>query len=158
MEDIQNNNGSSELDILEDIGPATKIHLIEAGIKSLKELLIRGPHDVSEVTGMTMEKSLDLCNKARIKLEENNVIQRSFIPATESIAHGEKVFMTYCNKCHPSGEAGLGPAINSNPAPQFIKRFQVRHGLGVMPSFKKDEISKEDLRGISAYLRAWKHY
>ncbi|HEX5187220.1 MAG TPA: DNA repair and recombination protein RadA, partial [Nitrososphaeraceae archaeon] len=83
MEDIQNNGGSSELDILEDIGPATKIHLIEAGIKSLKELLIRGPHDVSEVTGMTMEKSLDLCNKARIKLEENNVIQRSFIPATE---------------------------------------------------------------------------
>ena len=83
MEDIQNNNGSSELDILEDIGPATKIHLIEAGIKSLKELLIRGPHDVSEVTGMTMEKSLDLCNKARIKLEENNVIQRSFIPAKE---------------------------------------------------------------------------
>ena len=83
MEDIESNDGSSELDVLEDIGPATKIHLIEAGIKSLKELLIRGPHDVSEVTGMTMEKSLDLCNKARIKLEENNVIQRSFIPATE---------------------------------------------------------------------------
>jgi DNA repair protein RadA len=83
LEDIESNDGSSELDVLEDIGPATKIHLIEAGIKSLKELLIRGPHDVSEVTGMTMEKSLDLCNKARIKLEENNVIQRSFIPATE---------------------------------------------------------------------------
>lgn len=86
------------------------------------------------------------------------VKNKSFIPATESIAHGEKVFKIYCNKCHPSGEAGLGPAINSNPAPQFIKRFQARHGLGVMPSFKKDEISKEDLRGISAYLRAWKHY
>ena len=83
MEDIENSDRNSELDILEDIGPATKLHLIEAGIKSLKELLIRGPYDVSEVTGMTMEKSLDLCNKARIKLEENNVIQKSFITATE---------------------------------------------------------------------------
>jgi DNA repair protein RadA len=83
LEDIENSDRNSELDVLEDIGPATKLHLIEAGIKSLKELLIRGPYDVSEVTGMTMEKSLDLCNKARIKLEENNVIQKSFITATE---------------------------------------------------------------------------
>ncbi|MGE0243122.1 MAG: DNA repair and recombination protein RadA [Nitrososphaeraceae archaeon] len=83
MEDIENSDRNSELDILEDVGPATKLHLIEAGIKSLKELLIRGPYDVSEITGMTMEKSLDLCNKARIKLEENNVIQKSFITATE---------------------------------------------------------------------------
>ena len=63
--------------------------------------------------------------------------------------------MAYCQKCHPSGEAGLGPSINANPAPQFIKRFQMRHGLGVMPGFKKDEISKSDLHDISKYLKAW---
>jgi DNA repair protein RadA len=63
-----NNSKKLELDTLDDIGPATKIHLIEAGIESLKELVIRGPHDVAGVTGMTMEKSIDLCNKARIKL------------------------------------------------------------------------------------------
>jgi mono/diheme cytochrome c family protein len=34
----------------------------------------------------------------------------------------------------------------------------VRHGLGVMPSFKKDEISSADLRDISKYIRAWKSY
>jgi mono/diheme cytochrome c family protein len=61
-------------------------------------------------------------------------------------------------KCHPAGEAGLGPAINSNPAPQFIKRFQVRHGLGVMPCFDNEEISAADLRDISKYLRNWKSY
>ena len=71
---------------------------------------------------------------------------------------GEAVFMQYCNKSHPSGDAGLGPSINANPAPQFIKRFQVRHGLGVMPSFKRDEISKDELHQISAYMKAWKHY
>ena len=84
--------------------------------------------------------------------------QEVFDPGNASAQNGEKVFMKYCQKCHPAGEAGLGPAINSNPAPQFVKRFQIRHGLGVMPGFKKDEISKQDVRDISKYLRAWKSY
>ena len=79
----EDNYKKLELDTLDDIGPATKIHLIDAGINSLKDLIIRGPHDVAEVTGMTMEKSIDLCNKARIKLEEVEILERTFIPATE---------------------------------------------------------------------------
>ena len=81
-----------------------------------------------------------------------------FVPENSRVKNGEQVFMTWCQKCHPGGEGGLGPAINPNPAPQFIKRFQMRHGLGAMPSFKKNEISKNDLRDISKYLRAWKKY
>ena len=73
------------------------------------------------------------------------------------VERGMKVYMIHCQKCHPNGEAGLGPAINSNPAPQFVKRFQVRHGLGVMPSFKRDEISKADLHDLSKYMKALKH-
>lgn len=75
-----------------------------------------------------------------------------------AVAEGEKLFMQHCDKCHPAGEAGLGPAINSNPAPQFVKRFQMRHGLGVMPSFKSDEIKQDELLAISKYLKAWKSY
>ncbi len=86
------------------------------------------------------------------------VKQKEFVAKNASISNGEKVYMIYCHKCHPGGEAGLGPAINSNPAPQFIKRFQMRHGLGVMPSFTKNEISREDLRDISKYIKAWKKY
>jgi mono/diheme cytochrome c family protein len=81
-----------------------------------------------------------------------------FTAKNESIARGEKLFMQHCDKCHPGGEAGIGPAVNSNPAPQFVKRFQMRHGLGVMPSFKQEEISREDLKRISQYLKAWKKY
>ncbi len=83
---------------------------------------------------------------------------KEFASANKEIQKGESLFMKYCQKCHPGGEAGLGPAINSNPAPQFIKRFQMRHGLGVMPSFTKDELSKKDLKAISQYLKAWKSY
>jgi mono/diheme cytochrome c family protein len=84
--------------------------------------------------------------------------QKAFTPATEQVRRGEVLYMAHCQKCHPAGEAGLGPAINSNPAPQFIKRFQIRHGLGVMPAFRKGELSKSDLKAISKYMRAWKHY
>ena len=83
---------------------------------------------------------------------------KNFVAENERIANGERVFMVNCHSCHPGGEAGLGPSINANPAPQFVKRFQMRHGLGVMPGFKKNEISKNDLRDISKYLRAWKSY
>lgn len=86
------------------------------------------------------------------------VKQEIFVPTSSEVAEGEKLYMMYCQKCHPAGEAGLGPSINSNPAPQFVKRFQVRHGLGVMPSFKKDELSTEQLHHISRYLRTWKSY
>jgi mono/diheme cytochrome c family protein len=84
--------------------------------------------------------------------------QKRFTSEDTNVLNGEKVFMVHCQKCHPGGEAGLGPAINSNPAPQFIKRFQMRHGLGVMPSFTNEEISKDDLKDISRYLKAWRNY
>jgi len=83
---------------------------------------------------------------------------KEFRPGKAGIVNGERVFMANCQKCHPAGESGLGPTLNGNPAPGFVKRFQVRHGLGVMPSFKKVEISKQDLHDITTYLHEWKRY
>lgn len=73
---------------------------------------------------------------------------------TENEKQGEKVFMQHCQRCHPHGEAGLGPAIN--PAPSFGKRFQIRHGLGAMPSFDEKLISDQQLDDVIAYLNALK--
>lgn len=73
------------------------------------------------------------------------------------LKNGQILYMMHCQKCHPQGEGGLGPAINPNPAPRFIKRFQARHGIGVMPSFKREEISEKDLHDLSDYLKALKH-
>jgi mono/diheme cytochrome c family protein len=86
------------------------------------------------------------------------VKQKTFATSNESIARGEKMYMINCQKCHPAGEGGLGPSLNANIAPGFIKRFQVRHGLGVMPSFKQDEITRADLRDITKYIHSWKSY
>ena len=72
----------------------------------------------------------------------------------ERLRNGQIQYMKYCQPCHPAGEAGLGPSITW--VPSFLKRFQVRHGLGTMPSFKKRELSKKDLDDIIVYLKAVK--
>src|SRR5688500_3469453 len=83
---------------------------------------------------------------------------KQFVPANERIANGERVFMMHCQKCHPGGEGGLAPAINPNPAPQLIKKFQMHHGIGVMPGFKSEEILNKDLRDIIKFLKSCNHY
>jgi mono/diheme cytochrome c family protein len=67
---------------------------------------------------------------------------------------GRTVFMASCHQCHPGGEAGLGPALNDKPFPEFLKKFQVRHGLGTMPSFSEQKISDEQLDDLMEYLKA----
>ena len=64
------------LDTIEEIGPTTKSYLEQAGFKSIKDLVVRGPVDVSQATGMQIDKSVYLCNKARSKLEEIGIIER----------------------------------------------------------------------------------
>ena len=72
-----------DLNAIEEIGPATKDRLEQAGFKSIKDLVVRGPIDVSESTGMEMVKSMYLCNKARIRLEDLGIIDKTFISATK---------------------------------------------------------------------------
>ncbi|MGE5680960.1 MAG: c-type cytochrome [Bacillota bacterium] len=57
--------------------------------------------------------------------------------------------------CHPQGESGLGPALNNKGyVPSFVIKFQIRNGLGVMPSFSKERISPEELDNLIEYLKA----
>lgn len=74
--------------------------------------------------------------------------------ASAPVRNGQQVFMHHCNKCHPGGEAGLGPAINNKPVPGSVIRVQVRTGGGMMPEFGPDHISEADLNDIVAYLDA----
>lgn len=65
---------------------------------------------------------------------------------------GERIFMQNCQRCHPQGDAGLGPSIHWSPA--FAKRFQIRHGLGAMPSFDKEHLPEKEMDQLIAYLKA----
>ncbi len=69
-----------------------------------------------------------------------------------AVALGQRVFATHCSQCHPGGERGIGPALNDKPLPGWLIKFQVRNGLGAMPSFSSDEIGGEELDALVEYL------
>jgi DNA repair protein RadA len=84
---------------IEDIGPATEKRLREGGFRSVRDLLVRGPVDISESTGMEMDESVEICNKARVMLEDLGMIDKSFVTATslynkrkDRISTGSKSF------------------------------------------------------------------
>lgn len=70
------------------------------------------------------------------------------------VALGERVFAANCNQCHPGGTQGVGLSLNDKPLPPGIIKFQVRNGLGVMPSFSQAQISDAELDALTAYLLA----
>lgn len=88
------------------------------------------------------------CNARMVPPGEGILLVQS-----EEARKGQKLFMQFCNKCHPAGLAGLGPSIIDKPLPGFLIKFQVRKGLGVMPAFSKKQISKEELNNLVTYIK-----
>jgi mono/diheme cytochrome c family protein len=73
------------------------------------------------------------------------------------LQRGRASFERYCYRCHTEGEGGMGPIINDKPLPKFLMKFQVRHGLGVMPKFPPEVIPDEQLDEIVDYIVALRH-
>ena len=86
--------------------------------------------------------------------------------AQDRIAHGHDVFQYWCATCHAAGPGhpgtdalqakyhGSPPAVledRRDLTPDQV-RFFVRHGVTIMPFFRKTEISDADLDAIGAYL------
>jgi mono/diheme cytochrome c family protein len=77
---------------------------------------------------------------------------------TESARRGQRVFMAQCQGCHPGGEAGVGPSLNDKPAPRFLMRIQVRHGLGAMPAFPPSRVDDRELDDLLDYVLVLRHH
>jgi len=71
------------LDSLEGVGPVTSKKLSDAGIHNILDLLVRGPVEISEITGMELESAVKLVNKARQQLIEDGKLEKEFVTATE---------------------------------------------------------------------------
>jgi mono/diheme cytochrome c family protein len=94
----------------------------------------------------------------------------AWTPATVSVTPGQPrgyvAFQLSCAVCHGSGPGkpgtralaakykGTAPALleqRTDLAPDYV-RTVVRHGVSVMPIFRKTELSDADLDAIAAYL------
>ncbi len=88
------------------------------------------------------------------------------VPAAEPVrSAGGKIFDKWCSDCHSTAEGpgsqalqrkyrGAVPAIleqRSDLRPGYVK-LAVRRGVSFMPSFRKTEISDDDLALLAAYL------
>jgi len=69
-------------------------------------------------------------------------------------AQGGELFLHFCNRCHPGGMKGRGPALVTKPLPGFLIKGQVRMGFGGMTAFSSKQISPRELTDIVAYLKA----
>ena len=94
-------------------------------------------------------------------------IARSEAPANK-LPDGRVVYENWCGACHEPGIEHPGThALMSKYAgsarasgiitewkdltPQYV-RFMVRHGISVMPQFRKTEISDSELDALAQYL------
>jgi len=60
-----------------------------------------------------------------------------------------------CSGCHgPSGEGGIGPALNQAELPAEEITQAVRNGRGAMMSFNTDTLSDAELEAIVQYVQA----
>ncbi len=73
---------------------------------------------------------------------------------TPAERRGERLFYRFCARCHPGGEAGLGPALNNKPLPEVAIRAQIRKGLGAMPAFPEHHLDDAQVAEIADYVVA----
>jgi mono/diheme cytochrome c family protein len=105
------------------------------------------------LTLTVMAASLAACGTAR--RSEPLVGPPQLASANE--VHGQRLFMQLCNQCHPGGDAGLAPALNSKPAPGPAIKLQVRTGLGRMPAFPERELDSRSLDDLVSYVLRLRH-
>jgi mono/diheme cytochrome c family protein len=72
--------------------------------------------------------------------------------ASTDVEAGKSVFSTYCDDCHPDGDADVGPSLIADPHEAALLRQQIREGSGKMKPFPEKRVSKEDLEALLAYL------
>jgi mono/diheme cytochrome c family protein len=73
------------------------------------------------------------------------------ISSTE-VDRGKELFSTYCDDCHPGGDADVGPSLiaKAHTPPQI--RRQIREGSGKMKPFPEKRVTKDDMEAILAFL------
>ena len=72
--------------------------------------------------------------------------------ASTDVEAGKTVFATYCDDCHPDGDADVGPSLIADPHTPALLRKQIREGSGKMKPFPEKRVSKDDLEALLAYL------
>ncbi|MEM4311798.1 MAG: DNA repair and recombination protein RadA [Nitrososphaerales archaeon] len=130
-----------DLEQLEGIGPATKQKLLDVGIRNIMDLAVKGPVEVSDSTGIDLDKAMEICNKARSRLVELGLLEEDFIPASE--LYKKRLEIERITTGSKNLDNLLGGGIETQAVTEFYGEFgsgktQICHTLCVTVQLPKD--------------------
>jgi len=118
------NKETLEVNSLPGVGPVTTKKLTEAGIYTILDVAVRGPGDVADTTGFEMDKAIDLCNKARLKLVEIGRFDKDFVSASEIYDRRQKIERI------KTGSNNLDELLIGGIETQAVTEFYGEYGTG----------------------------
>ena len=135
MEDLR-------LDCLEGVGPVTTRKLSDAGIHNIMDLIVRGPVEVSEITGMDKDTAAKIVNKARLHLVEGGLLAKDFVSASEIYKRRQNIgkISTGTNCLDTLFDGGIETQALTEVYGEFgCGKTQFAHTLSVMVQKPKEE-------------------
>jgi len=131
-----------QLESLEGVGPVTTRKLSDAGIHNIMDLIVRGPVEVSEITGMEKETAEKIVNKARQHLVEEGQLTKDFVSASEIYKHRQSIgrITTGTNCLDSLFRGGLETQALTEVYGEFgCGKTQFAHTMSVMVQRSKEE-------------------
>ena len=135
MEDLR-------LDSLEGVGPVTTRKLSDAGIHNVMDLIVRGPVEISEITGMDKDTAAKIVNKARQHLVEGGLLAKDFVSASEIYKRRQNIgkISTGTNCLDTLFDGGIETQALTEVYGEFgCGKTQFAHTLSVMVQKTKEE-------------------
>jgi len=130
------------LDSLEGVGPVTTRKLSDAGVHNVMDLIVRGPVDIAEITGMEKGSAEKIVNKAREHLVEGGLLGKDFVSASEIYKHRQSIGkITTGTNCL---DTLFGGGIETQALTEVYGEFgcgktQFAHTMSVMVQKSKEE-------------------
>ena len=130
------------LDSLEGVGPVTTRKMSDAGIHNVMDLIVRGPVEIAEITGMDKEAAEKIVNKARHHLVEGGLLAKDFVSASEIYKHRQSIgkITTGTNCLDTLFDGGIETQALTEVYGEFgCGKTQFAHTMSVMVQKTKEE-------------------
>jgi len=130
------------LDSLEGVGPVTTRKMSDAGIHNIMDLIVRGPVEISEITGMDKDTAAKIVNKARQHLVEGGLLAKDFVSASEIYKRRQNIgkISTGTNCLDTLFDGGIETQALTEVYGEFgCGKTQFAHTLSVMVQKPKEE-------------------
>ncbi len=130
------------LDSLEGVGPVTTRKLSDAGVHNVMDLIVRGPVEIADITGMEKDTAEKIVNKARQHLVEGGLIAKDFVSASEIYKHRQSIgkITTGTNCLDTLFDGGVETQALTEVYGEFgCGKTQFAHTMSVMVQKSKEE-------------------